>query len=99
MPLEKNVWNLGKCALKALQYMACGVPCIATPWGAVRDVIQHDVNGLFADNTREWTAAIERLRDPGMRSRIAAAGRETVCERFSLSSAAPRLLELLRSVA
>lgn len=98
MPLDKTEWDLGKCALKALQYMACGVPCIATPWGAARDVIQHDVNGMFADNTREWIDAIERLRDPSTRARIAAAGRETVCERYSLASAAPRLLELLRSV-
>ncbi len=98
MPLDKTEWNLGKCALKVLQYMACGVPCIATPWGAVRDVIQHDVNGLFADNAREWIDAIECLRDPDTRARIAAAGRETVCERYSLASATPRLLELLRSV-
>lgn len=49
MPLPKTEWSRGKCALKALQYMACGVPCIATPFGAVLDIIRHGENGLFAD--------------------------------------------------
>ncbi len=98
MPLPKDEWSRGKCALKAIQYMACGVPCVATPYGAVCDVIEHDVNGLFADSPSEWKDALERLRNPGLRARLGAAARETVETRYSLATAAPRMHELLESV-
>ena len=98
MPLPKDEWSRGKCALKAIQYMACGVPCVATPYGAVRDVIEHEKNGLFADSPAEWKNALERLRDPGLRARLGEAARETVETRYSLASAAPRMHELLESV-
>lgn len=99
MPLPKTEWSRGKCALKALQYMACGVPCVATPFGAVRDIIEDGVNGLFADTPDEWRDAIERLRDVELRRRLGAAARQTVEERYSLRGAAPRMLELLREAA
>ncbi len=99
MPLPKTEWARGKCALKALQYMACGVPCVATPFGAVLDIIQDGVNGFFADAHDDWLGAIDRLRDPLLRRRIGEAGRRTVEERYSLRRAAPKLLRLLESVA
>lgn len=99
MPLPKTEWARGKCALKAIQYMACGIPCIATPFGAICDIIEDNVNGLYADSQDEWTAAIDRLRDPELRARLGAAGRRTVEERYSLRVAAPRLQETIESVA
>jgi glycosyltransferase involved in cell wall biosynthesis len=99
MPLPKTEWARGKCALKALQYMACGVPCVATPFGATLDIIEDGVSGMFADAHSEWSAAIERLRDPVFRKRLGDAGRRTVEERFSLRVAAPGLRRLLESVA
>lgn len=99
MPLPETDWARGKCALKALQYMACGVPCVATPCGAVRDIIEDDVNGLFADTPGAWRMAFEQLRDPSERRRIGEAGRRTVEERFSLKVAAPKLLAHLDAVA
>lgn len=99
MPLPKDEWSRGKCALKALQYMACGVPCVATPFGAVREIVADDVTGLFADSPEEWRAAIERLRDPAVRARLGDAGRAAVEQRYALKTAAPRLADLLESVA
>lgn len=99
MPLPKDDWTRGKCALKALIYMACGIPCVATPHGAILDIIQHGENGLFADSIEDWRAALESLRDPGTRARLGAAARTSVVEMYSLNNAAPRLLELLESVA
>ncbi len=98
MPLPKTEWMRGKCALKALLYMACGVPCVATPFGAVAGMIRHDENGLFAESAGEWRAALDRLRDPGLRQRLGDAGRATVVEGYSLEKAAPRMLALLESV-
>ncbi|MCP4639746.1 MAG: glycosyltransferase family 4 protein [bacterium] len=99
MPLPDDVWSRGKCALKALQYMACGVPCVASPVGVARDLIQHDGNGLLADSPEEWRAAIEQLRDPAERNRLGAAGRRTVEREYALRHAAPRLHTLLEEIA
>ena len=98
MPLIKDEWTRGKCALKALLYMACGIPCLATPYGAVTHIVQHKVNGWLADSPQEWREAIEELRDPSLRQRLGKAARATVIERFSLEGAAPRLAEILESL-
>ena len=97
MPLSKTEWTRGKCALKALQYMACGIPCVSTPFGAITDIIEPGVTGLLADTNAEWTAAFEQLRDPAERARIGEAGRALVESRYSLAKAAPRLCALLET--
>ena len=98
MPLPKDEWTRGKCALKALQYMACGVPCIATPHGAVLDIIRHGENGWLADTEAEWRDALTALRDPALRQRLGEAARATVEENFSLRGAALRLRKILESL-
>lgn len=98
MPLPKDDWSRGKCALKALLYMSCGIPCVATPFGAVLDIIEHGITGFFADTSAEWDAAILQLQDAGERERVGAAARDAVVTRFSLKTAAPRMAELLESL-
>ena len=98
MPLPRDEWTRGKCALKALQYMACGVPCIATPHGAVLDIIRHGENGWLAETESDWRDALMALRDPALRQRLGAAARDTVAREFSLRRAAPRLVRLLESL-
>ena len=99
MPLSDDPWSRGKSATKLLQYMACGIPCIATPFGAVLEFLRDGENGLFADTPEEWRDALERLRDPALRKRLGQAGRTTVEERYSLGWAAPRMHSALESVA
>jgi glycosyltransferase involved in cell wall biosynthesis len=95
MPLERRAWNRGKCALKALQYMACGIPCVASPFGAVTEIIEHNENGLLCDTEADWRAALEQLRDPAERKRLGDAGRQTVTDRFSLARAQPKFVNIL----
>ena len=98
MPLPGSEWNRGKCALKALQYMACGVPCVASPFGAIRGIIRHNENGMLADTAEAWREALERLRDPEVRLQLGERGRATVESGFALNRAVPRMAELLESV-
>ena len=98
MPLKKDEWTRGKCALKALQYMACGVPCVATPYGAALDIIEHGKNGLFADSDAEWREALDALRDDSYRNALGDAGRRTVEEHYSLDTGAPKLAALLEGL-
>ncbi len=99
MPLTTSEWTRGKCAFKALVYMACGIPCIATPFGAVEDIIKHNQNGLFADSPDEWASALEQLRDPAEQKRLGQAARKTVEQHYALDAWAPRYAEILRATA
>ncbi len=85
--------------MKALLYMATGVPAIAAAIGTNCDVIRHGENGLLAHTPEEWLAAIDRLaQDPVERARLGAAGRRTVEDRYSKRVCGLQLAEVVRSV-
>ena len=58
----------GKSGLKAIQYMALGLPCVATEVGTTPMLIRDGENGLLVRTEDEWLDALERLlRDPALR--------------------------------
>lgn len=96
MPIPDAPWARGKCGYKLIQYMACGIPVIASPVGVNRDIVQHGVNGFLASTDAEWRAAIEHLlRDKPLRTRMGEAGRKIVEERYSIQLQGPRLAQFI----
>jgi glycosyltransferase involved in cell wall biosynthesis len=99
MPLPDDEWSKGKCGLKALQYMALGIPTICSPVGVNSTIIQDGVNGYLADGKDEWIAKLKKLlHSAELRRELGAAGRETVEKGYSAISQAPRVLEVFQSV-
>lgn len=99
MPLPDTPWTRGKCGYKLIQYMACGLPVVASPVGVNRDIVEHGVNGFLAESDDEWRAAIKTLlNDADLRQRMGTAGRRKVEEQYSLQVWGPRVAELLRWV-
>jgi glycosyltransferase involved in cell wall biosynthesis len=95
MPVPDNDWTRGKCALKAIQYMALGIPTVTSPVGMATELVQHDVNGAWAQTPKEWFDALNRLiTDIQLRKVYAEAGRKTVVARYSLQEWGSRLAEL-----
>jgi glycosyltransferase involved in cell wall biosynthesis len=95
-PLPDEEWILGKSGLKALQYMALEIPTVAQRIGTNLDIIESGTNGLLASDGDEWLEALGRLvEDPELRRTLGRAGRETVIERYSVRSNAPRYLQVL----
>lgn len=100
MPLPDENWTRGKCALKALQYMALGIPAICSPVGVNSTIIEDGENGFLADGQAEWIEKIKLLlHSPELRRRVVRAGRETVEQGYSAKAVAPRVLEIFRSAA
>ncbi|MDR1612304.1 MAG: glycosyltransferase family 4 protein [Planctomycetota bacterium] len=97
MPLADTAFTRGKCAFKMVQYMAAGLPVVASPVGANRETLVAGGQGFFAETPDEWETALETLiRDPGLRRGMGASGRERVRERYSLVSQWPRYADILR---
>jgi len=98
-PLWDDEWSRGKSGFKAIQFMASGVPVVASPVGINSEIIQDGVNGFLAASEQEWTDKLARqIEDPALRLKFASAGRRTVEERYSLAQAAPRFLQVIRNV-
>ncbi len=99
MPLPDAPWARGKCGYKLIQYMACGIPVIASPVGVNRDIVTHGVNGFLATTEEEWRLAIEQLvGDPELRKRMGEAGRVTAVEHYSIQQHGPRLAQWIREI-
>lgn len=100
MPLPDDNWSKGKCGLKALQYMALGIPAICSPVGVNSTIINNGVNGFLAGGPEEWINTLKRLiHSAELRRRTGLAGRETVEKEYSARAIAPRVFEIFRSAA
>ena len=100
MPLPDEDWSRGKCGLKALQYMALGIPTICSPVGVNSTIIKDGENGYLADGTAEWVEKLKiMLHSPELRRKVGMAGRKTVEDEYSAKVIAPKVLEIFRSVA
>ena len=100
MPLTDTPWARGKCGYKLIQYMACGLPVIASPVGVNTEIVEHGVNGFLASTETEWTQALRTLlSDPVLRARMGEEGQRKVEREYSLQIWGPRVAQLLRDVA
>ncbi|MCX7861608.1 MAG: glycosyltransferase family 4 protein [Bacteroidales bacterium] len=100
-PLPDEPWVYGKSGLKALQYMAIGIPTIATAIGANFRIIEHGVNGFLIkdNNIGDWVNTILHLcSDIQLRKTIGKNARIKVIQEFSVQSNAAKYLTVLNSL-
>lgn len=98
MPLVDSPWARGKCGYKLIQYMACGLPVVASPVGVNNEIVEHGVNGFLAKTDNDWANALDALLgDADLRRRMGAAGRKKVEKEYSLQVYRSRVAELLKS--
>jgi len=92
MPLDDTDWERGKCALKLLLYMACGIPVIASPVGVNREILSARVVGFSARRPEEWQSALDTLvRDPELGRKLGSNGRRLVENSYSVRRVARQL--------
>jgi glycosyltransferase involved in cell wall biosynthesis len=99
MPLFDDEWARGKCALKLIQYMACGVPAVASPVGANLEVINNSC-GLLASGSDAWLDGLRRLKNDGvLRRGMGVAARQRIEHFYSLRTALPVMSNTIKTVA
>jgi len=93
-PLPDEAWTRGKCGLRLLQYLAAGIPAVASPVGTQAEIIRAGA-ALAASSDLEWCAALRRvLSDDSMGAALAARGRQLAREQYDSSAWAERVREL-----
>jgi glycosyltransferase involved in cell wall biosynthesis len=98
-PIPANEYSLGKSSLKALTYMAIGIPLVATAYGTNFRVMQNGVQGFLAASEKEWVQNIIRLIDDiQLRKQMGSAGRKTVEDHFSIKANFQKYLQVFNSV-
>lgn len=99
MPMPDNDWTRGKCGFKAILYMSIAIPCVSSPVGVNKEVIQDGSNGFLASSDEEWLDKLSLLiQSPQLRKKIGSLGRKTVEEKYSVKANAPNFLEVIKKV-
>lgn len=98
MPLHDTDWERGKCGYKLIQYMACGLPVVASAVGANRDIVIHGENGFLPDSAQEWEAVLAQLlTDSLLRRKMGESGRRRVGQNYCVQQTSGKLVDLIRT--
>jgi glycosyltransferase involved in cell wall biosynthesis len=95
MPLEEDAWSEGKCGFKLIQYLALGIPAVASPVGVNKNIIEQGDNGFLCIHDEEWVQALRRLiTNTNLRIAMGRQGREKIEKQFSVQANAETFLGL-----
>ncbi len=95
MPLTDDPMSCGKSAYKIIQYLAAGLPVIASPVGENTRVLTHEC-GILAGTRDEWCEAVRCLaEDTAVRARLSRGATERAKE-YSLQKFRPVLTDFMR---
>lgn len=100
MPLLDSPWERGKCGYKLIQYMACGLPVVASKVGANVDIVREGENGFLVETTNEWFAALDQLlKDGSLQKRLGRVGRQCVEDTYCIQKTGVKIAGLLQKAA
>jgi len=99
MPLPDSEYTRGKCAYKLIQYMAAGLPTIASEVGENPKAIMHGITGYICSKPQEWVDALKTLfASPSLRASMGKAGRQRAEALYDIRPNASRLLSIIRDL-
>jgi len=99
MPLLDSEWNRGKCAFKAIEYMACGVLSITSPVGENNYLIEDGINGFLARSTEDWVEKIKKVyNDPALFVRLGKKAQETILKEYSFEANIPIIQAIIEKL-
>lgn len=97
MPLPNNEHTRGKCAYKALQYMAYGKSVVASDVGVNAEWIS-DAGIIVEDSQGFFSALASLIENEELRNRLGKTGREIVAKKFDRRVVCSELLSVFESV-
>jgi len=98
MPLTDDEWSRGKGSYKLLQYMALGIPSVASPVGINTSLIKDGINGYLAKTPDEWESKLSLLiNNDNLRKELGARAREMAVNNYSLEASVPKFVAAIRA--
>ncbi|KUE87893.1 glycosyl transferase family 1 [Cupriavidus necator] len=100
MPLVDSPWERGKCGYKLIQYMACGLPVIASPIGVNQEIVRDTFNGFLARGEADWISRLSLLLTSAeLRDTMGRAGRGLVENLYCVQKVAPKIATMFSQAA
>lgn len=99
MPLPDEPFERGKCGYKLIQYMAIGLPVVASPVGENLKIVRVGINGFLPESHSQWLESLVKLcSSPSLRRQMGTAGRGIVEKTYTLEATSARLLQILKGI-
>jgi glycosyltransferase involved in cell wall biosynthesis len=97
-PIVEDDWSVGKSCFKAVQYMAAGVPFVASPVGSCKQIAEPNRTHFLAPTEEDWYGHLSRLlSDQHLRRQMGETGRRYAEQHYNLQVHAGKLAEALRA--
>lgn len=97
LPLPPEEYTRGKSPIKAIQYLACGVPVVGNIMGATKEILLPE-NSIGAEDEQDWVGALEALIKNRDRARaMGSAGRRHVEEFHDVKKWLPKMFSLVET--
>ncbi len=88
MPLNDSEFERGKCGLKAIQYMALGIPALVSPVGVNAEIVKHGSTGFHCVTEKDWLNYLLRVSgDHALRADMGSKSRHRVEIHYSVAYA------------
>lgn len=95
MPLVEDAWSEGKCGFKIIQYMALGIPTVASPVGVNKQIIDHNRNGFLCNTEQEWLDTLVHLiQNEKSRIELGVEGRKKIVQYYSVQNNVAKFISL-----
>lgn len=99
-PLCPGPFNDFKCGFKALEYMASGLPVVASSIAVNAEIVEEGITGYLADDAERWTRSLGALiTDCDQRARMGSAGRARVEAEFTTKRIALQVSRIVEGKA
>lgn len=99
MPLFDDDWARGKCGFKIIQYMAVGIPTVASRVGMNVEIIEDGKDGFLAVDKEDWIKKLSLLiEDKNLREKMGRAGREKAEALYSVKANKEKFIDILYKV-
>ncbi|MDA3616405.1 glycosyltransferase [Polluticaenibacter yanchengensis] len=97
MPIDDSEVAKGKCAFKAIQYMALGIPAVVSNISANATVVTNNSDGYLCRTSQEWEQALESLLiDVEHRQKMGVQARRKIVDQFSVTATIQSFYDLFK---
>ncbi len=94
LPLNYEEYSMGKSPIKAIQYLACGVPVVGNIIGATADIL-NERNSIAVSAEADWLCGLEKLvNDQNLRNVLGRGGREFVLRHHDVSVVREQIVQI-----